>query len=158
MFKKMRRLDRELNKTDIEEILTHGEYGILSTMGTDGYPYGIPVNYVYMNGKIYFHCAGDAGHKVDNLNHCAKVCFTVVGKTRLMPEKFSLQYESIVAFGVAKALTQEKRQTLEKLIQKYSPEHLEAGLQYINRAIDQTAVYQITVEHVTGKGRKEQKT
>ncbi len=42
--------------TDLWDIIYHGE---------DGYPYGVPVNYVVDKDKIYFHCAKDAGHKVE---------------------------------------------------------------------------------------------
>lgn len=64
MFYEMRRKDRLLTEKEAKEILSEGEYGVLSTIGEDGYPYGVPVNYVYLNDSIYFHCAADVGHKL----------------------------------------------------------------------------------------------
>lgn len=154
MFHKMRRSDRELTQNEIETILKNGEYGTLSTVGADGYPYGVPVSYVYRDNKIYFHCASGVGHKLANINYCAKVCFTVIGKTEALPEGFSIKYESTVAFGVANKVVEEKQCVLEAIIEKYSPEFKEAGLKLINQAIAKTDIYEIKVEHLTGKAVK----
>lgn len=154
MFEKMRRSERKLTEDETKDILATGEYGVISTVGEDGYPYGVPVNYVYTNGKIYFHCAIGAGHKLDNIKNCDKVCFTVVGKTELLPEQFSTKYESVIAFGTAKEVVTEKQQVLEKLIEKYAPEYIEPGAQYISSAIDKTGIIEIEIENITGKARK----
>lgn len=154
MFQKMRRADRELSKAEVATILKNGEYGVLSTIGADGYPYGVPVSYVYVDSKIYFHCAGGVGHKLDNINRCAKVCFTVVGKTEIMPEDFSTKYESVIAFGTASKVVGEKQTVLEVIILKYAPDFKEAGLKLISKAIDKTDIYEIKIEHMTGKARK----
>lgn len=155
MFREMRRADRELTEAETEEILKNGEYGILSTVGEDGYPYGTPVSFVYRDQKLYFHCARGVGQKLDNIGHSAKVCFTVVGKTQVLPEKFSTKYESAVVFGLACTIGgEEKQQALEALLDKYSPEYREAGLKYIHADMDKTDIVEITVEHMTGKARK----
>lgn len=64
----MRRKDRQAGEEDILRILKENVYGVLSTISEDGWPYGVPVSYVYEDGKIYFHSA-TMGHKVDNLAH-----------------------------------------------------------------------------------------
>lgn len=84
----MRRKDRQAGEEDILRILKENVYGVLSTISEDGWPYGVPVSYVYEDGKIYFHSA-TMGHKVDNLAHSEKASFCVVGKTELLPEQFS---------------------------------------------------------------------
>lgn len=48
----------------------------MATLGRDGYPYITPVNYVYLDGSVYFHCARD-GEKLDNIRRDARVCFEV---------------------------------------------------------------------------------
>ena len=63
----MRRSERELSFEQAVEIMNSGSWGVLSTVGADGYPYGVPVNYAYDDGKIYFHCAKNSGHKQENL-------------------------------------------------------------------------------------------
>ena len=78
MNEKMRRKDRETTEERAYEILKNGEYGILSTIGEDGYPYGVPVNFAVECNKIYFHCAPE-GYKLECLRENPKVSFTVVG-------------------------------------------------------------------------------
>lgn len=153
MFHEMRRIDRKLTDTEAEKLLLTGEYGILATVDEAGYPYGIPLSYAYEDGTIYFHSAKDVGHKHENLRHNAKVCFTVVGKTEILPEQFSTKYESVVAFGTVKPAT-DKRKGLRLLVKKYSPEYMEKGQAYIEHDIDTVGVYEIVIEHMTGKARK----
>ena len=66
MFRKMRRFKQELSKEECMEILKNEPRGVLSVLGDDGYPYGMPVTHWYneKNGKIYFHGA-KSGHKID---------------------------------------------------------------------------------------------
>jgi hypothetical protein len=45
-------------------------------MGVDGYPYITPVNYVFYQGAVYFHCAHQ-GEKIDNIARDNRVCFEV---------------------------------------------------------------------------------
>ena len=150
MFQEMRRKEKQVTPPEAEAILQKGEYGILSTMGENGYPYGIPVNYAYENGIICFHCAKDTGHKLTNIKNHSQVCFTVVGATEILPAKFSTKYESAIAFGTAREAS-DKRKSLMLLIEKYSPEFIEPGKKYIESALDKTDVYEIIVEHLTGK-------
>lgn len=82
----IRRKDRAVDENAALEILKSGSFGVLSTIGADGYPYGVPVNYAYNDGKIYFHCAKNVGHKQDNLRFSGKVSFTVVTKSDVISE------------------------------------------------------------------------
>lgn len=154
-MKEMRRKDRQLNDEETLSVLERGEYGILSTVCRDGSPYGVPVNYVYFNGCIYFHCAKNAGLKLENIGNNANVCFTVVGKTELLPSKFSTKYESAVVFGKARRLEEDaKKEPLLKLVEKYSPDFIEAGRKYIEKSASEADIVEISIEHMTGKGRK----
>ena len=154
MFKEMRRSDRKLDDKGIVDILNEGEYGVLSTIGKDGYPYGVPVNYTYKDDTIYIHCAKE-GHKLENIRYKDKVSFTVVGKTEIIPDKFSTKYESVVAFGRASDVNgDEKTKALVDLIEKYSPDYLKEGKEYINKAQDNTKVIKVDIVHVTGKAMK----
>ncbi|WP_160690642.1 pyridoxamine 5'-phosphate oxidase family protein [Clostridium sp. C2-6-12] len=154
MFKEMRRKDRELEKEEFMELLIRGEYGILSTIGENGYPYGVPVNYVYMDNAIYFHSAVE-GQKLYNIKNDDKVSFCVVGETCVLPEQFSTKYESVIIFGKANEIfEEEKNASLLEIINKYSKEHLEKGKQYIKNSNENVKVIKINIEHVTGKARK----
>lgn len=57
MFREMRRKKQVLCQEDCTAILTQGTSGVLALAGDGGYPYAVPLSYVYHNRKIYFHCA-----------------------------------------------------------------------------------------------------
>lgn len=154
MFRPMRKAQRAFDAAETQAVLNRGEYGTLSTCGEDGYPYSVPLSYVYDEGALYFHCALE-GQKLDNIAYCPKVSFSVVASTEVLPDKFSTKYESAVAFGRASQVEgDEKQRALLKLIEKYSPDFVDAGKQYIQNAHVKTAVYKIDIEHLTGKGRR----
>lgn len=154
MFKEMRRKDRQIFDDEVQEIIAKGEYGILATVNENGYPYTTPLSYVYFDGSIYFHCA-QVGQKLDNIQRNNKVSFCIVRNTEVLPQEFATKYESVVIFGQANEVTDELKEiALLKLIEKYSPDFLEEGKQYIENAKAQTVIIKIDIEHVTGKARR----
>ncbi|WP_218588377.1 pyridoxamine 5'-phosphate oxidase family protein [Desulfacinum infernum] len=147
----LRRKDREMETAKAERLLAEGVYGVLSTADGSGQPYGIPLNYVFRDGAVYFHCAR-FGHKLDNLAANPRVSFCVVGKARVLPEQFSTEYESVVAFGEAREVEgEEKERALVWLLEKYSPDYLEEGRAYIAREGAAAKVIRIDVSRLTGK-------
>ena len=154
MERKMRRTDRAISDSEAKGILEKGEFGILSTVSSDGQPYGVPMSYCYTENVIYFHCALK-GHKLENLKNNNSVSFCVVGKTEVLPESFATRYESAIVFGKAFELTDdEKRKGLLEIVKKYSPGFIKEGLQYIEDAFPKVKAYKIVIESVTGKSRK----
>ena len=154
MQREMRKTERQVTLEEAQQILREGEYGILSLQGENGYAYGIPLSFVYENGNIYFHCALE-GKKLDCLAENDKVSFCVVGKTELLPEKFSTRYESAIAFGRAMRLEgAEKDAALLALVEKYSPDFVVSGRDYIEKAKARTVVVKIAVEKISGKARR----
>ena len=152
-MKSMRKIERQMTVEEAVEVLNKGEYGILTTVDNELQPHGTPLSYVNIDDKIYFHCALE-GLKLDNISKNPKVCFTVVGKTKVLPDKFSTEYESVMAYGKAVIVKgEEKIFVLREVIKKYSPEFMESGEQYINRAAEKTCVVKIDVNHITGKHR-----
>ena len=155
MARPMRRADRRLDDAAAMDLLKRGEYGILSTTDRNNQPYGIPVNYVVIDDALYFHCANQ-GQKIENITANKGVSFCVVGKTELIPEKFSTRYESVVVSGTAEVITDAalKRPALRALIAKYAPDHTAAGEAYIDKLMDQTAVVKVSIDHLAGKARQ----
>ena len=78
MFREVARKKQALDRAACEEILKQEPRGVLSLIGDDGYPYGLPINFWYCadDGKIYFH-SGKCGHKIDALKACDKASFCV---------------------------------------------------------------------------------
>ncbi|WP_460294043.1 pyridoxamine 5'-phosphate oxidase family protein [Clostridium tertium] len=108
MFKEIRRKYRKVEPSEAIDILKKCEYGILSTVDENGYPYGVTLSYVYANDSIYFHSAVE-GHKLENIKNNDKVSFCVVGQTDVLPDKFSTKYESVVIFGRAKEVFEDEK-------------------------------------------------
>lgn len=100
MFRPVRRIKNALGEEATKEILRSARRGVLAVNGDGGYPYAIPINYLYDEeaGKIYFHGA-KAGHKADSINKCDKVCFTVYGDEIIREEVWAPFMHSAVVFG-----------------------------------------------------------
>ena len=153
-MKNIRRKDRQIQNDEAISLLENCDYGVLSTIGSDNQPYGVPLNYVYKDNSIYFHSA-IIGHKIENLESNSKVSFCVVGHTKILPDKFSTEYESAVVFGTATIAQGEDRQNaLLLLLKKYSPEHIPEGKEVIQKQDKATKVIRIEIEHMTGKARR----
>jgi nitroimidazol reductase NimA-like FMN-containing flavoprotein (pyridoxamine 5'-phosphate oxidase superfamily) len=147
------------------EILEKSNYGILGLHGDEGYPYAVPVNYTYLDGKIYIHCALK-GHKLDAIRRNDKVSFTVVDHEEVLPDLFDTAYASVIVFGRARLLvdgdkldtdydeTQNslKQRALKSILDKFSPDYLEEGNETLKKEWKLTQVIEITVEHITAKG------
>ena len=152
-MKSMRRVDRQMAETEAKELLGRGEYGILALIDEEGRPYGVPLNYVYANDAVYVHCALQ-GKKLNAIAANPQVCFTVVGNTQVLPDKFATNYESVMVFGPAAIVdAAEKEFALEAIIQRYSADFLEAGHAYIEKFRAATQVVKISIEHISGKRR-----
>ena len=152
----IRRRDRQVTEEEAVKLLAEGEYGFLGTADTNNVPYVTPLSYVVNDRKIYFHCARE-GHKLVNIHENPKVCFCVVGKTKVLPAQFSTIYESAVAFGKAFVVEDEEERTFAfiEILKKYSPEFMEEGMDYIRRAGNKTFIVKIDIESMTGKARRE---
>lgn len=155
MSRSIRREDRRLDDATAKSLLIKGEYGILSTLDRNNQPYGIPVNYVVMEESIFFHCATE-GHKLENITANKRVSFCVVGKTELIPEKFSTRYECVIVSGDADIIEDgvQKKNALRAMVNKYAPDHMTSGENYIDKLMDQTAVVRVSIDHLSGKARK----
>ena len=155
MFSELRRKDRRLDNELAMELLRTSEYGVLSSIGENGYPYGVPLNHVLMGENIYFHCA-KKGLKLDNIKSNDKVSYCVIGPTQLQPQEFATNYTSAIVFGNIIEVEDgvEKDRVLEEFINKFSLDYLEEGKAYIGRMKENTKVLKVVIEHITGKARK----
>ena len=153
MFQVMRRRRQALSWQETEEILRRGPSGVLALAGAEGYPYAVPLSYVYTQGILYFHCA-KVGHKLESIRRCEKASFCVVDRDEIKPEAYTTYYRSAIAFGRVRILEseEEKRRAIEQLSQKYHPMDTPAHRKaVIDREYAPLCMLAFTVEHMTGK-------
>lgn len=151
----MRRKDRRISKEEATKILLNGEYGVLSICTPTNEGYGIPLNYAFVDKNIYFHCAPD-GSKIDFIKNNNKVSFCVVGRTEILPSEFGTIYESAIASGrISNVSDEEKREALMCIIQKYSGDYIQEGIEYIDKYYSRVHVLKLSIETLTGKARKQ---
>lgn len=151
MFREMRRKKQVLSKEECELVLERGTSGVLAVLGEGGYPYAVPLSYVYTDGKIVFHCAKQ-GHKLDAIAKNDKVSFCVVDLDDIQPERYTTYFRSVIAFGRARVLEEEeKRAAIEALAAKYTPDDPEGRKQEIEREYRALCVVAIEIDHLSGK-------
>lgn len=155
MFRKMRRVGQEISKEECENILTNQPRGVLALLGDYDYPYAVPMSHVYADGKIYFHGA-QKGHKIDAVNKYDKCSFCVLDEGVKAEDSWWYTFKSVIVFGKIKTLTDrnEKIEALTYLGDKFFPTH-EDTVDEINRLLEKTEVFEITIEHMSGKIVKE---
>ena len=151
MFREMRSKANMLTNEEIETILRTSPNGTLALYGENGYPYSVPVNFVYLNGKIYFHGAAE-GYKLDCMKKDPHVSFSVIGKDDIAKENFTTLFSSVIAFGTIRVIDtmEEKIPVLEAMVGKYSAEFMESGKELISKGCGSVA-YELTIDHMTGK-------
>lgn len=147
----MRRKNRELPYEECIEILTNEPRGVLAVLGDYDYPYTVPMTHVFVDGKIYFHGA-QTGHKNDAIKKHDKVSYCVMDKGVKAKDSWWYTFKSVVVFGKIRTLT-DKDEKIEKLTylgDKFFPTH-EETVSEINRLLDKTEVFEITIDHISGK-------
>ena len=153
MFRPVRRKKNEISAEEARELLCSSRIGILAVNGDDGYPYAIPINFFFdeENEKIYFH-GSRVGHKADALKKCDKVCFTVVGNETVKDEAWAPYVKSAVVFGRCRPIEDPEKtlKTLNRFAMKYYPDE-QAADEEIARSAKAVRMFEITVEHVSGK-------
>lgn len=152
MFREMRRKAQLLSAEDTLAILSEGTNGVLAALGDDDYPYAVPLNYIYHDGKLYFHCS-KTGHKLDAVCKHPKASFCVIGQDRVVPEKFTTAFRSVIAFGRVRVLqdTDEKRSVLKVLTVKFSSGYEKEHFKKLDSVLDNVCVLEFAIEHMTGK-------
>ena len=153
MFRELRRKRQALSRADCEAVLNRGTSGVLALAGDDGYPYAVPLSYLYEDGKLLFHCAKE-GHKLDAVARCDKASFCVIDQDRVVPEEYTTYFRSVIAFGRIRVIGDdgERRAAVERLALKYHPgDTRENRNRYIDKEWAPLCMLEMTVEHLSGK-------
>lgn len=150
MLPEMRRKAQQLPPAEAEAILCAGSSGVLALAGEEGYPYALPISYVYHQGRLFFHCA-PTGHKLDAIARCPKASFCVIAQDDVVPALYTTRYRSAIAFGAIRRLEEEQAiiTALDVLGRKYAPD-LDPSAE-IAKSLPRVCVLEMTIDHLTGK-------
>lgn len=156
---KMQIAERELSEAEALEILEDGEYCVVSTVDPDGTPYGVPLSYVMIDGKMYIHTGDREGHKIDDFLHDSRVSVTVAIEVEPCFEEtfFTTRFASVIAQGRISCVESkaEVRKMLVPLCMKYLPQFKKEIGAAIEREIDVTDAWVIEFDEVRAKaGRR----
>ena len=153
MFRPIRKKKNELSTEDTKQILREARRGVLAVNGEDGYPYALPINFIYDEtaGRIYFH-SSRTGYKLDAIKVCDKVCFTAYGTEIVREEAWAPYMRSAVVFGRCRLLesTPETMALLKRFAMEYYPDEALAD-QAILEGGRAVRMCEIEIEHLSGK-------
>ena len=153
MFRPMLRKRQQLPEEECVLILKEQLRGVLSLLGDDGYPYGVPLNHYYCeeDGKLYFHCA-KVGHKIDAIRGCGKASFCVCDEGYRKEGEWSLYIRSVIVFGRIEFV--EDRDVIYRIARALSYKFTDDEA-FIQKEIDRfgkgTMMFALVPEHITGK-------
>ena len=157
MFREVTRVKQKLETAECIEILKTEKRGVLSVLGDDGYPYGMPMNHFYCeeDGCLYFHC-GKVGHRLDALRRNGKVSFCVHDAGRSVPGDWALEVRSVIVFGRMEIIDEYDTvcDITARLSRKFTQDE-EYIREEIRRSGRATLLLRLTPEHICGKKVKE---
>lgn len=147
----MRRFNQQLSYEESINILKNEPRGILAVLGDDNYPYAVPMNHIYLNGKLYFHGA-EEGHKHDAYINHPKASYCVMDRGFKKEGQWWNEFKSVIIFGKISILEnrQEKTDIMNKLADDFFPNHEETE-KAMKRLFERCEVFELSMEHITGK-------
>ena len=147
----MLKIKQQLKEEDLDKVMQRCTAGTLACIGDEGYPYSVPLSYVYHNGKIYFHSA-KLGHKMDSIKANPKVSFSVIEEDTIVSAEYTTYFRSAIAFGKARITDGEERlEGFKALVEKYSGDQPEDAKIKEIMGCTGALIIAIDVEHITGK-------
>jgi len=153
MFRELVRKNKQISMDDCIRVLEQETRGVLSVIGDEGYPYGMPLNHWYNreDGCIYFH-TGRGGHRLDALQKCDKVSFCVYDKGVRKEGQWAFLVNSVIVFGKIEIIEDLDAiiDITTKLSYKFTSDE-----EYIKREIAESAhktlLLKLHPEHICGK-------
>jgi len=145
----VRRKDRLIESTaETEDILSRCDLGYLATCSSEGRPMATPVNYIFCEGRIIFHCALK-GHKLENIAASPKVGFTVVSFAEIDRVNMTTYYESVMVEGTAHLIEEgpEKAEAIDAITRRLA----EPGETCNDQEGRRTAIVAIEITSMSGK-------
>ena len=153
MFREIRRIKNKLSREECIELLEKELRGVLSVLGDDDYPYGMPLNHYYCpeDGKLYFH-GGLTGHRVDAVRRHDKVSFCVYDQGFRREGEWALNIKSVIVFGRMEEVkdTDKCNEIYWRLSRKFVDDDTYTR-EEIARSGGHTMLLALVPEHISGK-------
>lgn len=153
----IRRADRVMPEAHIPEFIAQGYSGRLATVSEDGFPYCVPLLYVWMDGEVHLHTTAARGHLRANIDHDPRACFAIDEPEAVFDYgRFEcdsgLAYRSVCLFGRIRIVDDGavKQRFCERLMAKYRTPETTRPKGFFPR-IDIITVYALAIERMTGK-------
>lgn len=153
----IRRADRVMPDAHIPEFIERGYGGRLATVSADGFPYCVPLLYVWMNGEVYLHTTAARGHLRSNIDSDPRACFAIDEQQGVFDYgRFEcdsgLAYRSVCLFGRIRIVDERevKQRFCETLMAKYRSPETTRPKGFFPR-LDIITVYALAIERMTGK-------
>ena len=153
MFRELVRKNKQLSNESCIELLKTETRGVLSVLGDDDYPYGMPMNFWYNeeDGNIYFHC-GNIGHRLEALQKHNKVSFCVFEQGYKEENEWAYKVKSVIIFGKIEII--DDMEQITDIVTKLSYRFVQDD-EYIKEEIrlhgHRTLLMKLTPEHMCGK-------
>ena len=157
MFRELARIRQKLTDAEAIALLKSEPRGVLSVLGDNGYPYGLPIDHWYNeeDGCLYFH-SGPKGHKIDALRRCDKASFCVYDQGWRNDGDWALNIKSVIVFGRIEIV--EDHSAAIALTRQLSLKYTQ-DVAYIEDEIrkygHEVLVFRLVPEQITGKTTKE---
>ena len=153
MFREILRIRQKISREECIEILRNEPRGVLSVLGDDDYPYGLPINHFYCeeDGKLYFH-SGMKGHKIDAIRRHDEASFCVYDSGYRKEGEWALNIRSVIVFGRIEIIEEKDKiyDIARRLSYKFTDDEA-----YIERELKnagpRTFMFALVPEHITGK-------
>ena len=143
----MRRTEREVLDPQFMHQVLQDAQELYIAMNSGVAPYVIPVNYVFHNGCIFFHCALE-GRKLDLLKADSRVGFSTA--VDIQVEKTTTRYRSVCGCGTAELVNDpdQKNEVLKAFAARYKAPCI---FPISEEKFAHTGVICIHIEQLTGK-------
>lgn len=153
MFRELVRKNKQLPMEECIKVLQTEKRGVLSVIGDNDYPYGMPMNHWYNeeDKKIYFHC-GKVGHRLDSLKKNDKVSFCTYDSGYQNEGQWALNIKSVIVFGKMKIVDDMDKivDITTKLSYKFTQDDAYIKDE-IQKHASKTLLLELTPEHICGK-------
>lgn len=153
MFRQLKRQKQALSKEECLQILQKEKRGVLSVLGDDDYPYGMPINHYFdpEENKLYFH-GGRYGHKIDAMRRHNKASYCIYGDGFIENDNWYLCFKSVIVFGKIEFI--EDKDKIADLCRKLSyrftddENYIEEEIQ---KSLQGTLMFSLSIEDIQGK-------